>query len=180
MTRGRSPPRADSLTGRRARDVGSLHIRLLPAVVSHRFGLSALALGGRLVAGALLPGLGGRSVVSLTPLFVIVGFVLGDGVTGAVHFEARSPFVAELATVALIVILFRDGLEIDGEMLQTEWRLPRRKLVLAMPLTAAIVAVGAHVMAGLSWSESLFWERCCRRRIRCCPRESSPTRACRR
>ena len=58
------------------------------------------------------------------------------------HFHARSGFVTDLATVALIVILFRDGLEVEAEMLQAHWHLPLRKLVLAMPLTAVIVAVG--------------------------------------
>jgi NhaP-type Na+/H+ or K+/H+ antiporter len=72
------------------------------------------------------------------------------------HFGSSSPFVAQLAAVALIVILFRDGLEVDAELLQGEWRLPLRKLVLAMPLTAGIVAVAAHVLTDLSWTESLL------------------------
>ena len=36
----------------------------------------------------------------------------------------------DLAIVALVVILFRDGLEVEAEMLQREWHLPLRKLVL--------------------------------------------------
>ena len=61
-----------------------------------------------------------------------------------------------LAIVALVVILFRDGLEVEAEMLQTEWRLPLRKLVLAMPVTAAIVAAAAHVLTDLGWAECLL------------------------
>jgi NhaP-type Na+/H+ or K+/H+ antiporter len=61
--------------------------------------------------------------------------------------------VASLAVIALILILFRDGLEVEAEMLQTAWRLPLRKLVLAMPLTAGLVAVAAHVLTDLSWTE---------------------------
>jgi sodium/hydrogen antiporter len=129
---------------------------LVSAVVSHRFEVSTLALGGLLVLGALISGVARRTFVSLTAVFVIAGFVLGDGVTGVLHFNPRSPFVAELATVALIVILFRDGLEVDGELLQSHWHLPFRKLVLAMPLTAAIVAVGTRVLTGLSWTESFL------------------------
>ena len=53
-----------------------------------------------------------------------------------IDFHARSGFVEDLAFVALIVILFRDGLEVEGEMLQRAWHLPLRKLVLAMPITA--------------------------------------------
>ncbi|HEX4010573.1 MAG TPA: cation:proton antiporter [Solirubrobacteraceae bacterium] len=134
----------------------STHMPLVSAVVSHRFEVSTLALGGLLVLGALISGVARRTFVSLTAVFVIAGFVLGDGVTGTLHFNPRSPFVAELATVALIVILFRDGLEVDGELLQSHWHLPFRKLVLAMPLTAAIVAVGTRVLTGLSWTESFL------------------------
>jgi NhaP-type Na+/H+ or K+/H+ antiporter len=128
----------------------------LPAVVSRRFELSTLALGGLLVLGALLSGLARRSFVSLAAVFVVAGFILGDGVTGVLHYDARSSFVSELATVALIVILFRDGLEVEGEMLQSSWHLPFRKLVLAMPVTAGIIAVGTRQLTGLSWTESFL------------------------
>jgi sodium/hydrogen antiporter len=129
---------------------------LVAGVVSHRFEDTALILGVLLVLGALLSGLAGRSFVSLTALFVIAGFVIGDGVTHAVHFDARSGFVSELATVALIVILLRDGLEVEGEMLQSHWHLPLRKLVLAMPLTALVVALITRWLTGLSWTESFL------------------------
>jgi NhaP-type Na+/H+ or K+/H+ antiporter len=124
--------------------------------VSHRFEVASLALGGLLVLGALLSGLARRTFVSLAAVFVIAGFILGDGGTGVLHLDPRSAFVSELAIVALIVILFRDGLEVDGELLQSQWRLPLRKLVLAMPLTAAIVAAATRLLTGLSWTESFL------------------------
>jgi sodium/hydrogen antiporter len=138
--------------------VAPVHAQMpwLFGAVSHRFEVAALALGGLLVVGALLSGLARETVVSLTALFVLVGFVLGTGATGVLHFDARSSFVADLATVALIVILFRDGLEVEGEMLQEHWSLPLRKLVLAMPLTAGIIAVAAHTFTSLSWTESFL------------------------
>ncbi len=120
------------------------------------FRVSLLVLGGVPVVGALLSGIARRSFLSLAALFVLVGFVLGPGVTDALHFDARSAFVEDLATVALIVILFRDGLEVDGEMLQAHWHLPLRKLALAMPLTAVIVALAARALIGLSWTESFL------------------------
>jgi len=128
----------------------------LIAAVSHRFEVAALALGGLLVLGALLSGLARRTVVSLTAVFVVAGFILGPGVTGVLKLAPNSPFVSELATVALIVILFRDGLEVDGELLQSHWHLPFRKLVLAMPITAVIVAAGTKLLTGLSWTESFL------------------------
>ncbi len=128
---------------------------LVTATVSH-FDVIVLVFGALLMAGALLSGIARESFLSLTAMFVLVGFALGAGGLNVLHFNARSPFVAELAVVALIVILFRDGLEVEAEMLQTHWHLPFRKLVLAMPLTAVIVAVGAHVLTSLSWTESFL------------------------
>jgi NhaP-type Na+/H+ or K+/H+ antiporter len=87
---------------------------------------------------------------------VVVGFALGEGGFGVLHFDPGSGFVQQLAVVALIVILFRDGLEVEGEMLQTAWRLPLRKLVLAMPVTCVLVAVVCHALVGLDWTASFL------------------------
>ena len=120
------------------------------------FESAVLVLGGLLVVGALVSGLARRSFLSLTALFVVAGFVLGNGGLGFLDVDARSEFVKDLATVALIVILFRDGLEVEAEMLQTAWRLPLRKLALAMPITCGIVALAAHTLTDLTWTESFL------------------------
>ena len=117
---------------------------------------AVLVLGALLMAGALASGLARRSFLSLTALFVLTGFALGHGGLKVLELQPSSPFVRDLALVALIVILFRDGLEVEAEMLQTAWRLPLRKLVLAMPLTAAIVAVAARLLTDLGWTECLL------------------------
>jgi sodium/hydrogen antiporter len=118
------------------------------------FQATAAVLGGLLILGALASGLARRSFLSLTAMFVLAGFLLGDGGTGWIHFDAQSTFVRDLAYTALIVILFRDGLEVEGEMLQSAWRLPMRKLVVAMPVTALVVALAGHALIGLSWTEA--------------------------
>jgi sodium/hydrogen antiporter len=41
-------------------------------------------------------------------------------------------------------------------MLQRAWHLPFRKLVLAMPLTALLVALATHVLTDLDWTASLL------------------------
>jgi NhaP-type Na+/H+ or K+/H+ antiporter len=120
------------------------------------FQATAAFLGGLLILGALASGLAQRSFLSLAALFVLAGFIVGDGGFELVSFHARSGFVEDLAFVALIVILFRDGLEVEGEMLQRAWHLPLRKLAIAMPLTAGIVAVAAHLLVNLTWAESLL------------------------
>jgi sodium/hydrogen antiporter len=120
------------------------------------FDAVTLIFGGLLVVGALLSGLAHRSFLSLTALFVVVGFLLGQGGLGVLELAPRGEFVHDLAIVALIVILFRDGLEVEGEMLQTAWRLPLRSLIVAMPLTAIIVALAAHWLVGLGWTAAFL------------------------
>jgi NhaP-type Na+/H+ or K+/H+ antiporter len=112
-----------------------------------------LVFGLLLVGGALISGIAQRSFLSLAAVFVVAGFVLGEGGFEVLDFDPTSGFVGALATVALIVILFHDGLEVDEEMLQAEWHLPVRKLVLGMPITCVVVAVGARVLTDLSWTE---------------------------
>ncbi len=134
-------------------DAAHLPFPLAIATGTHHFEVVLLTFGGLLVVGALVSGVARRSFLSLAAGFVLAGFVLGHGATGVLTFDARSGFVSELATIALIVILFRDGLEVEAEMLQTHWRLPLRKLVLAMPLTAAIIALGTRLLTDLSWTD---------------------------
>jgi sodium/hydrogen antiporter len=122
----------------------------------HEFDVAALVFGALLIGGALASGLAHRSFLSMTAVFVVAGFVLGDGGLEVIEFDAESGFVVDLATVALIVILFRDGIEVEGEMLQHEWRLPARKLVLAMPITCVLIAAAAYVLTNLSWTESFL------------------------
>jgi sodium/hydrogen antiporter len=116
----------------------------------------AAVFGMLLMGGALLAGLARRSFLSLTAAFVIAGFVLGQGGLEVLDLDPSSDFVQGLAVVALVLLLFRDGLEVDAEMLQKEWHLPFRNLVLAMPLTALIVALITHTLTDLGWTESLL------------------------
>src|SRR5918992_4633627 len=115
-----------------------------------------LAFGALLMGGALVSGLVGRSFLSMTALFVLVGFAVGEGGLELIGFDAGSGFVQALAIVALVVILFRDGLEVEAEMLQTAWHLPLRKLVLAMPVTAVLIAVFTHWVVGLDWTAAFL------------------------
>lgn len=120
------------------------------------FQTGAAVLGGLLIVGALLSGLARRSILSLTAVFVLAGFVLGEGGLRVLSFRANSGLVTDLASVALIVILFRDGLEVDGELLQSHWQLPLRKLAIAMPVTAVVVAALARWLVGLDWTEAFL------------------------
>jgi len=109
-----------------------------------------------LMAGALVAGLARRSFLSLTAAFVVAGFILGEGGLKVLDFDPTSGFVQGLAVIALVLILFRDGLEVEEEMLQKAWHLPLRNLVLAMPITAGLVAVVTHALTDLGWTESFL------------------------
>jgi NhaP-type Na+/H+ or K+/H+ antiporter len=122
----------------------------------HGFETAIVVLGACLVGGALLSGIAHRSFLSLTALFVVTGFVLGQGGFEVLDFSAESSFVRELAIVALIVILFRDGLEVESEMLQRAWHLPARNLAIGMPVTCGIVALATHALTDLNWTESFL------------------------
>jgi NhaP-type Na+/H+ or K+/H+ antiporter len=129
--------------------------RLWQAVPMHLEDVFAV-FGVLLMGGALVAGVAKRTFLSLTALFVVAGFVLGEGGLKVLEFDPQSGFVSILAVVALILILFRDGLEIEGEMLQRAWRPPLRKLVLAMPITCVLVAWLTHLVTNLSWTESFL------------------------
>jgi NhaP-type Na+/H+ or K+/H+ antiporter len=112
--------------------------------------------GALLMAGALVSGIARRTFLSLTAAFVVAGFALGAGGLDVLELDPRSGFVQGLTVVALALILFRDGLEVEQEMLRGAWHLPLRKLALSMPLTAALVALVTHALTDLDWTESFL------------------------
>jgi NhaP-type Na+/H+ or K+/H+ antiporter len=128
----------------------------LIASSAQSFERSVAVLGLLLIGGALISGIARRTFLSLTAVFVVAGFVLGEGGLEVLEFDPQSGFVQTLAVVALVLILFRDGLEVEAEMLQKAWHLPFRKLALAMPLTAALIACAAKAMTDLSWTEAFL------------------------
>jgi len=99
----------------------------------------AAVFGAMLMGGALVAGLARRSLLSLTAVFVVAGFALGQGGLQVLELQPRSDFVQGLAVVALVLILFRDGVEVEAEMLQKAWHLPFRNLALA---TKALTELG--------------------------------------
>src|SRR3954447_4845348 len=86
-------------------------------------------------------------------LAVLAVFALGQGGAGLVEPGPTSGFVGTVAVVALVGILFRDGLEGNKDVLRPGRSLPFRKLVLAMPITAVLVALAARALTDLSWTE---------------------------
>ena len=115
-----------------------------------------LAFSVVLFAGVLLAGVAHRTILSTAVLFLLAGFVLGEGVTGVLALRPDDEIVVGLAELALFSVLFTDGMRVGFSDLRSAWRLPGRALVLGMPLTFAITAVLAHWVAGLAWTEAML------------------------
>ncbi|MDQ3430825.1 MAG: cation:proton antiporter [Actinomycetota bacterium] len=115
-----------------------------------------LAFSVVLLIGVLISGLAHRSVLSTAVLFLVAGFVLGDGVLGVVRLRPGDELVTVLAELALFSVLFTDGQRVGLRDLATAWRLPGRALLLGMPLTFLVTAGLAVAVAGLPWPEALL------------------------
>ncbi|MBL0887622.1 cation:proton antiporter [Myceligenerans indicum] len=109
-----------------------------------------------LLAAVLLSGLAHRTVLSTAVLFLVAGFVLGDGVSGVVSLSPDDALINTLAEIALFAVLFSDGMKVGWSDLRSAWRLPGRALGWGLPLTLAITALVAHYLVGLGWVESLL------------------------
>ncbi len=115
-----------------------------------------LAFAVVLFAGVLLSGLANRTVLSTAVLFLLAGFVLGDGVTGVLDLRPDDELVVGLAELALFSVLYTDGMRVGLRDLRSAWRLPGRALILGMPLTFGVTAVLGHWVAGLPWTEAML------------------------
>ncbi len=109
-----------------------------------------------LMAAVLLSGLAHRTVLSTAVMFLVAGFVLGDGVTGLVSLDPGGNTVGTLAELALFSVLFTDGMKVGWQDLRSAWRLPGRALALGLPLTLVATAALAFWLTGLGWTESLL------------------------
>ncbi|MFG1944168.1 cation:proton antiporter [Nonomuraea sp. NPDC048826] len=109
-----------------------------------------------LLLAVLLSSLAHRTILSTAALFLVAGFVLGDGVLGVVSITAEDELVGTLAELALFAVLFTDGMRVGWQDLRSAWRLPGRALGWGLPLTLAVTALGAHYLLGLGWIESLL------------------------
>jgi sodium/hydrogen antiporter len=107
-----------------------------------------------LLLAVLVSELARRSVLSTAVLFLVAGFLAGDGMLGLLPLAADAPVVRQFAELALFSVLFTDGMQVGVRDLARAWRLPARALLLGMPLTMAGTALFAHYVAGLSWAQA--------------------------
>lgn len=115
-----------------------------------------LAFAVVLLVAIAISGIAHRTVLSATVLFLVAGFVLGDGITGLVSLKPDDEIVSTVAELALFTVLFTDGQQIGARDLRAARKLPGRALLLGMPLTFAITSVLGVLLLGLSWPEALL------------------------
>jgi len=109
-----------------------------------------------LLLSVLLSALAHRTVLSTAVVFLVAGFLAGDGVLGLVHVTAGSSIVGDLAELALFAVLFTDGMRVGWNDLRSAWRLPGRALGWGLPLTLLITALLARFVVGLDWTSALL------------------------
>ncbi len=118
--------------------------------------VALVAFSATLLAAVLLSALANRSILSTAVVFLVAGFVFGDGVLGVVRVESRDPIVTTLAELALFSVLFSDGMKVTAADLRARSRLPVRALLVGLPLTLALTALLAHLVVGLPWAASFL------------------------
>ncbi len=118
--------------------------------------MTLLVFAGVLLLAVLVSALAKRTILSTAVLFLVAGFVFGDGALGFVPVEPESSLVSSLAELALFAVLFTDGMRVGWGDLRTAWRLPGRALGWGLPLTLVITALFARFVAGLDWPSALL------------------------
>jgi NhaP-type Na+/H+ or K+/H+ antiporter len=119
------------------------------------FGEAVLLFGGLLAIVAALSGLMRGTVLSASVLSVALGIALAAA--DVVHVDATDQSIVELIELALILTLFSDGMFVERELLRRHWSPVARSLIVAMPITMALLALAAKALfPGLSWAEAFL------------------------
>ena len=119
------------------------------------FGDAVLIFGGLLTVVAALSGVMRGTVLSASVLSVALGVSLAAA--DVVHVDATSESIVELIELALILTLFSDGMFVERELLRRHWSPVARALVIAMPITMALLGLAAKALfPELSWPEALL------------------------
>ena len=119
------------------------------------FGEALLIVGGLLWVTAALSGLMRGTVLSASVLSILLGIVLAS--TDVIAVDIRDEGVLELISLALILTLISDGLVVDRELLTGHWGPAARALIIAMPVTMALIALATKLLfSELSWAEAFL------------------------
>lgn len=119
------------------------------------FGDAVLIFGGLLTVVAALSGVMKGTVLSASVLSVALGVVLAA--VGVVDVDPTDQSIVALVELALILTLFSDGMFVERELLLEHWGPVARALVIAMPITMALLGLAAKALfPDLNWAEALL------------------------
>jgi len=128
----------------------------VPPLETRTLVIALLAFSLTLLVAGLLSGLANRSVLSTAVLFLLAGFVYGQGVTGWIALQPTDPLVLHFAELAIYSVLFVEGMRLSSRQLATAWHLPGKALLFGMPLTLLFTALLAVWLTDLSWGQALL------------------------
>ena len=94
------------------------------------------------------------TIITAPWVFIVFGFVIGDGGFGVAELDLDHGAIHILAEATLILVLFSDAARIDLSRLRKDHNLPVRMLALGLPL----VMVAGTVVAMLLFGEFSIWE----------------------
>jgi NhaP-type Na+/H+ or K+/H+ antiporter len=113
------------------------------------------AVGLLLILSATASGLAHRTILSLTVVATSTGALLV--VLGAADVSPGSEAIVVVVELVLLVTLFSDGLLVEQGLLRSHRSPAARAIVIAMPLTAALLAIAAKLLYGeLTWTEAFL------------------------
>jgi NhaP-type Na+/H+ or K+/H+ antiporter len=113
--------------------------------------VTTLALIGVVIlVAALLSGLVERTRFPQVALFLLLGLALGPSGLGLVAFDLHSQILQTIATLGLVLVLFTDAVGVNFTEVKRSRGLIRLVLGPGTFLTAAVIAVAAWAVLGLS------------------------------
>jgi NhaP-type Na+/H+ or K+/H+ antiporter len=115
------------------------------------FAATLALLGIVIMVSALLSGLIERSGMPQVVVFLAIGASLGPAGLGVLDLGLDSPALRVVATLSLTLVLFTDALTLDLSEVQRHTALALRVVGPGTLLSAALVAVAAWWVLGLSW-----------------------------
>ena len=95
--------------------------------------LSLTIIAGGLLLYSLVSGRLQGTVITAPLVFIVFGFVVGEGWLELVKIDISHSAVHFVAELTLILILFADAARIDLKQLRTDHDLPVRMLVISLP-----------------------------------------------
>jgi NhaP-type Na+/H+ or K+/H+ antiporter len=116
--------------------------------------LVVLAFALLLLFATLVSELAGRSVLSLTVLFLGGGVIAGN--TGLLAPVATDPLLLNWTEASLFFMLFLEGMQLSFRDVSRPGHWPGRALGIGLPVTTAIIALLAHWILPMDWMQAFL------------------------